>query len=181
MSVGALSKDELEYELQIRGVTDPSTVVQMRRGLRNLGKMIPLSSTSLLIYPLGFTTDSKAIKTRLEEINLLLTIFSSGRESSEYRKVTNKLAFVCSRLQNSQATSDSKKEQQVAYTIEIAQLKATLQTKLRVLSRQSTLTDVSLSPLLASGTALSVKSWQSSDDDEVHPTSSTRNPPQHSG
>lgn len=170
MSIGSLAREELEYELRIRGVTDLSTVVHMRRTLRNLRKLTQHSS-QFPTYPFAFPVDSAAIRNKLDEISTLLSTFTTGRDSAEYRKITNKLAFVWSRIQNSQPTSEAEKDGKTAFTVEVAQLTTSLQSKLRLLTRQSTMADVSLNPLSANGSALSDHSSQSSDEEETQPTS----------
>ncbi|KAG5879705.1 hypothetical protein JTB14_008531 [Gonioctena quinquepunctata] len=82
VEVNRLEKEELSYELDIRGITGLTTVDSMRKSLRNLLKL-EKAGTSLTFpsYPFTFDEDSVYIERKISEIEILVTDFSDSETS----------------------------------------------------------------------------------------------------
>ncbi|KAG5888969.1 hypothetical protein JTB14_002554 [Gonioctena quinquepunctata] len=72
VEVNRLEKEELSYELDIRGITGLTTVDSMRKSLRNLLKL-EKAGTSLTFpsYPFTFDEDSVYIERKISEIEMV--------------------------------------------------------------------------------------------------------------
>ncbi|KAG5876099.1 hypothetical protein JTB14_005112 [Gonioctena quinquepunctata] len=92
VEVNRLEKEELSYELDIRGITGLTTVDSMRKSLRNLLKL-EKAGTSLTFpsYPFTFDEDSVYIERKISEIEMLVTDFSDSETSLSFSKIDSKL------------------------------------------------------------------------------------------
>lgn len=104
LDVNRLSKEELIYELRVRGLGDGSelTVSELRTVLRNA---FQLEKTSLAIkcptYPYTFTQDSEILLENLENINKLITEFSGIENDSKFKGIVSKIAHSLGRVNRS--------------------------------------------------------------------------------
>lgn len=98
MQVNRLGQDELNYELQIRGIAT-GTVESMRH---NLAMAIRLEKSGDSVkypeYPFQPDEDLKAVKTKLEDLEVALGSFENSSTSGAYMKYQSKLLHVLGRL-----------------------------------------------------------------------------------
>lgn len=74
-----LNKDELEYEVKIRGAKPADTVVALKAQIRSLNKDMP--SDEILSCDLDINTELKIIQKKLDELDKLISS-SAGKPSS---------------------------------------------------------------------------------------------------
>lgn len=117
-----LDKEELEYELSIRGCA-----------LGNCGEMRGRLSSALQMeksgdslkypdYPYKFEEDYEGVKKRLEELIKLLPGFSGDKSSSEAAKISTKLNHTFNRLDHMMVKSEEEqklKSEQVALALSL--------------------------------------------------------------
>ncbi|KAK9703179.1 Zinc knuckle [Popillia japonica] len=118
MEINRLSKDELAYELKVRGVTDITTVSEMRSTLRHLRRLERTLDYVPPSYPFTFAEDKAAIESNIDEITQLITDFSNTMTSPEFKKIATKIAHSISRTNRSQpnASLASEKSQLLVQT-----------------------------------------------------------------
>lgn len=98
-----LNKDELKYELAVRGIVmDDATVVEMRRTLREVRKFEFTPEFVTPKYPFTFDEDKTASEVKIKEITDALKDFSDTSNSATFKKLASKIAFTISRLNRSQ-------------------------------------------------------------------------------
>ncbi|XP_074042653.1 uncharacterized protein [Leptinotarsa decemlineata] len=98
MQINRLDRDELCYELTVRGVA-VGTVDEMRHRL-SVALQMEKDGDSLRYpdYPFIFSDDETAVKTALDELTVLLTNFDGQRNSGEGLKFQTKLSYVLGRI-----------------------------------------------------------------------------------
>lgn len=112
LEVNRLSKEELIYELRVRGLGDGSnlTVTELRTVLRNA---LQLEKTSLEIkcpvYPYTFTEDSTALLESIETIDKLVNEFSGTEIDGKYKSITSKIAHSLGRVNRSCPQNETEK------------------------------------------------------------------------
>ena len=85
MDVGRLDKDELGYELAIRGVDDVTTVVEMRKSLRGYLRLERSGiETKYPPYPFKFADDSGVIGGTISVLQREVSEFSGDERSSSF-------------------------------------------------------------------------------------------------
>ncbi|KAG5865599.1 hypothetical protein JTB14_015089 [Gonioctena quinquepunctata] len=138
VEVNRLEKEELSYELDIRGITGLTTVDSMRKSLRNLLKL-EKAGTSLTFpsYPFTFDEDSVYIDRKISEIEILVTDFSDSETSSSFSKIYSKLLHVFERTERSVSTKDEEHSKRSTFLIKLLELKLNLLSKTRKFKRDS--------------------------------------------
>lgn len=110
MQVNRLEKDELTYELTVRGVAT-GTVEEMRRRLSQAFQLEKDGdSLKYPAYPYTFDQDQDEIKKKLDSLALLVEAFDKGRGSNEALKLETKFNHTLGRLENMVCDDDSKQE-----------------------------------------------------------------------
>lgn len=122
MSVNRLEKDELEYELTIRGCA-LGNVVEMRSRLSSALQM-EKSGDSLKYpeYPYKFEEDYEGVKRRIEELMRLIQAFSGDKSGSDAVKMTTKLNHTLNRIDNMVVKTEDEqklKSEQVALVLSL--------------------------------------------------------------
>ncbi|KAJ8968241.1 hypothetical protein NQ314_002388 [Rhamnusium bicolor] len=100
ITINKLDKDELSYELTVRGIST-GNVEEMRSRLSMAFKM-EKSGDSLKYpnYPFTFDEDYDAVKEKLDVLERLILDFDMSPKSGEALKVQTKLAYTLGRLDN---------------------------------------------------------------------------------
>ncbi|KAJ8948609.1 hypothetical protein NQ314_008392, partial [Rhamnusium bicolor] len=104
LDVHRLSKEELIYELRVRGLGDGGdlTVTELRTILRNA---LQLEKTSLAIrnptYPYTFTQDYEVLIVNIENINKLIEEFTGTKNDSKFKGIVSKIAHSLGRVNRS--------------------------------------------------------------------------------
>lgn len=103
MHINRLDKEELIYELTVRGI-GIGNCDEMRHRLAMAIRM-ETSGDSLRYpkYPYTFEQDQVAVKKTLEDLEQLLISFDNGYSSGEGMKIQTKLSHVLGRLDNMEA------------------------------------------------------------------------------
>lgn len=98
--INRLDKEDLTYELTIRGI-GLGNVDEMRRRL-SVAFQMERSGDSLKYpkYPFSFEEDYKAVTDALEDLKSVIFTFEQSRKTGEALKVQSKLAHVLGRLDN---------------------------------------------------------------------------------
>lgn len=94
-----LAKDELAYELRIRGFEDVGAVEEMRTCLRNVLKLE--KSGQKLTYPsyaLKSEDEFEIVEVKIVEIQNLIDNFSDEVNSGPYKKIISKIAHIVKRV-----------------------------------------------------------------------------------
>lgn len=139
MEVNRLSQDELSYELRIRGVTTLTTMDTMRKTFRRLRKLEKSDSFVWPKYPCEFAEDEVALKAVIAELETLISTFSGGTTSSEYKKVGTKLAYAMGRLNRSLPTNETQRASRSEMLVSLVGLSSELGSKVKRVARTSTL------------------------------------------
>lgn len=155
VEVNRLEKDELTYELAIRGYTstEATKVEDMRRMLRNFLKL-ERSGSKLTYpqYPYTFKEDVDYVKTKIKVIKDLVKDFADTDTSSQYLKIISKLFHTFKRAERCPSDSDDEHAQRSQLLVELIGLESVLKSRVRRFKRasQSDRSPVELSVLLSS-------------------------------
>lgn len=178
IEINRLSKDDLEYELTIRGAPVQPSVPDMRRLYRQLLRVTKASTSyTKPTYPYTYEQDSTAIKAKFTTIENLIRDFTGTRTSSEYRKISTALAFVSGRIDNAQPESEAETKERAGFSIKVAELAAQLCHKVKTLERASTqslLNTTNVGVPLATGSE-----EETSDEDVVNASPGNATSPPH--
>lgn len=138
LEVNRLEKDELIYELKFRGCTDNLTVKDMRKTLRGFIKL-EKSKSDLKYpdYPFSFDEDHDSISTKLDDIKALIEDFNDSDSSTNYLKISSKLAHVFGRAKRSNSTTDDEHKQRSKMLVDLLGLESQLKSKVRKFMRLS--------------------------------------------
>lgn len=169
LNINRLPKEDLEYELAIRGASPKPTVNEMRSFLRQL-KKISTTSTSFVkpIHPYTYAEDAAAIQAKFTIIESLIKDFVGTRSSSEYAKISSAFAFISGRIDNAQPKSEEENKERSSFAIRVADLAAQFQSKLKTLERASTQSILNTTTI---GIPLAQGSSGESDDEDSRPSS----------
>lgn len=135
--VNKLAKEEIEYELKIRG-SDIGTVAEMRSTLRscfqyeNEGRSLQLKK-----YLFSCKDDQEEVTERLTEITDLIETFDGIPNSGIHTKITTKLAHIGGRIDRMQVDSEDEFDIQAKFKIKTLQLDAMLTSKLKAARKAS--------------------------------------------
>lgn len=164
--INRLSKDELEYELRILGVTTLDKVEDMRKTLRQLRRVEKSEKFLRPVYPFECAEDLEALAVKLGELKPLVAEFSSGRRSAEFSKISTKLLHATNRLGRSQPTTDEERLQLSSLLVEFTSLSTTLRSKAKRFMRSSTMNTTPLSVSQIAGNPPATSSSEDSDTDD---------------
>lgn len=104
MEINRLAKDELEYELNVRGITDISSVEEMRKCLRRVLKLEKNGTVMIRpISPANIQTELGMIVNKMTEIKTLIETFEGAKLDSDYRKIDTKLCHLLGRTERIQS------------------------------------------------------------------------------
>lgn len=118
MEVNRLDKEELTYELAIRGVTDKATVGDMRSCLRQFLKLEKHESNiGQLSYPYTFAADMEYLGTKNAEIEGLVESFKDDERSAQFRKTSTKLLHAFHRALRSKADTPDEHTQRSKFLV----------------------------------------------------------------
>lgn len=107
MQINRLDKDELEYELKIRGV-GLGNCEEMRRRLSSALQMEKDgNSFKYPTYPFSFEEDSEAVEKKLDDMVEMVERFNNAKNSGEAQKLHTKFSHVFGRLDNMDTDGDS--------------------------------------------------------------------------
>ena len=167
MEVNRLDRDELAYELIIRGIdaSDETTVADMRKSLRHLNKL-EKSGTPLAYpkYPLKFDKDSTEVAKKISEVETLLKDFNDSSESTVFMKISTKLWHAYGRAQRSTPEGDDNIKKKSQMVVKILSLYSSLRHRARKYKRLSTMIHDPLEMAdLLSSTGLEEKENEDSD------------------
>ena len=146
MEVNRLTKEELGYELRVRGisVTKTSDLDGMRKTYRQLIRFENNPSYVKPAYPFTFAEYIKYAQDKINEIRTLINSFDGSATSAEYKKITTKLAHTLGRINRANGTTAADNNQKSETIISLLSLESELDSKLKESSKQSaTLLDVS--------------------------------------
>lgn len=164
-----LEKDELNYELSIRGAppTDATTVKVMRKSLRDFLRL-EKSGTQLQYpkYPFTFKTDVEQVTAKIAEITALVQNFSDDDTSSQYLKIQSKLAHAFGRAERIVAGKDEEHGQRSKFLVELVGLHSSLKSRARKFKRSSLLVGTPLELSLQLGTAENESETETDSDDD---------------
>lgn len=149
IEINRLSKDELQYELSLYGVTGEATVESMRRSLRQLRKLYSGTKYELPAYPFTFEQDSTALQAKIKTLTDAVDKFSDVRTSSEYLKLSTGLACAFGRVQRSKPLTDADSNLRQQLSVQLVDLLARLSHKAKSVRKsmvraQSTLLDITM-------------------------------------
>lgn len=104
-----LTKDELEYELSIRGFEDVGTVDNMRSCLRSVLRLERTGqSLKYPTYSLKCDEEFEIVENKIKEILTLIETFDGDEQSSPYKKISTKIAHVVKRIDRTNPTEAEK-------------------------------------------------------------------------
>lgn len=130
MTIKRLEKDELTYELTIRGCST-GTCEEMRPRLSAAISMENNGdSLNYPPYPYTFEQDETAVQKKLEDIAKLVDDFAGDRSSSEVVKINTKVAHTLNRLDRMIPVDNSQKIKKSELVATVLSLIETFQTKL---------------------------------------------------
>lgn len=182
--VNRLEKEEITYELRIRGISTLSNVSDMRKSLRNLLKLEHETShqSSPLRYPkypFSFKEDMTYVLAKVNELETLIKDFADDENSSMYEKITTKLAHTFQRVNRAIATEDTEFAERQQVLISVMNLHSDLKSRLRKIKRLSRTSEMpaDLSVLMSSTACETSSDSESSDNDSNvasnHPSASS--------
>lgn len=108
MDIQRLNKQELVYELKIRGFYDVGNVDQMRDCLRNLLRLENTeNSLSYPDYDVNFEDEMKILDAKVKDIFDLIEELDSGRKSGPALKIETKFAHTLKRCDRLKAVGET--------------------------------------------------------------------------
>lgn len=169
IDVNRLSKDELIYEMVIRGgeVKD-ATVENMRKDLRSFLRLeqskVALEYPS---YPFKFQEDCDYLIAKCVEVENLVRDFSDFETSSTFKKISSKLVHCFKRTERSVATNAEEKKKRSQLLVQFVRFQADLSSRAKRYKRSSMKEDlpVEISVLNLSGEDPAGETSDSSDED----------------
>lgn len=173
MEINRLDKDELSYELIIRGIADTKTVDEMRVTLRHLLKLEKSGSLVYPSYPFTFVQDKTWLDKKLLDIEVQVQGFSDADTSGNFIKIKSKLLHCFKRAERALATNNEEKKSKSQLLLKIVTLESELRAKARRFKRAS---QVAASPLdvsaLLSSTNIDSSGSESDTDEPPIPNAS---------
>lgn len=138
MEIGRLVKEEICYEMKIRGLPDTKTVEEMRTQLRGF---VRLEKSGMEVkypaYPYKFEEDEKYLQEKVAEIRQLVEEFKDMDTSSDFRKITTKLVHAFNRANRAVAIKDDQIGKKSGMLVELVNLRSELCSKARKVKRAS--------------------------------------------
>lgn len=137
--INRLCKDDLAYELKIRGIDEVTTIESMRKSLRLLLKLEKNPSFVLPKYPFKFEEDQTAIGKQITDIKTLLGTFADLKVSKDYKKIETKILHTIGRVNRSLAVSTEQRSIKSQFLVQLVTLQSDLQTKAKSFKISSTM------------------------------------------
>lgn len=152
---GRLNKEELTYELTIRGLVEVGNMEQMRSTLRRLLRM-ERSGESLTYpeYKMDCKEEMKIAESKIKEIEDLIKELVTGEDSGPYKKIESKTSHILMRVDRIKATDDETRKQRSQLLAKSLKLQATLGQKIKQLKKEeSPILDLSMLSVQDEGSA----------------------------
>ncbi|KAJ8968652.1 hypothetical protein NQ314_002193 [Rhamnusium bicolor] len=149
LDVNRLTKEELGYELRVRGLGDGGnlTVVEMRAVLRKCPSFGEnFTGFKSPTYPYKFAEDSVALTANLDTVNSLIDEFCGIANDSKYKGIMSKIAHALGRVNRSSPSSEAEKETKMDIRLKLLLAVDRLQEKTKKdrKTRDSTVFDLSV-------------------------------------
>lgn len=149
IEINRLSKDELEYELSLYGVSGEATVESMRRSLRQLRRLYTGTNYELPAYPFSFEQDSTALQAKIKTLTDAVEKFSDVRTSSDYLKLSSSIACAFGRVQRSKPLTEADSKLRQQFSVQLVDLLSRLSHQAKfarksMVRAQSTLLDITM-------------------------------------
>lgn len=111
MDINRLNQEELEYEMEVRGLALGKVEV-MRKSLRAAKKLENNRGSSFTAppSPFDFASDEKALTAKLEEVKKLVSSATSTGTDAENRKISTKVEWALGRLNRVDSKGNSVSE-----------------------------------------------------------------------
>lgn len=138
MEVNRLSRDELVYELKIRGVDEADTVDSMRRSLRYLMRLEKSTSYVRPKYPFSFAEDTAALEALLTATKALVDTFVGSKSAPEYKKIITRVAHAFGRIGHCKAANDAERATRSSLLVRLIALESEAKSKAKHFLRTST-------------------------------------------
>lgn len=135
LTVNRLNRDELTYELQVRGASCSGTVTSMRRTLSKLLKLERSEKWEWPKHPFTFEDDAKYLEAKITEINTLIDSFVGDLVSVEFLKINCKLLHAIGCVNRSMPADDDQRVSQSKLLVTLVELSAKLDSKAKRLGR----------------------------------------------
>lgn len=129
-----LNKDELVYELKIRGLFDVGNVQEMRSCLRKILKMEQTGET--LTYPkydLDCVEEFQTIDEKIQEVKAMISGLNTGPTSGPYKKIEAKIAHLVKRIDRTISKDEATAKQRSQLFAQILDLSSALEKRLEEL------------------------------------------------
>ena len=143
MEINRLTKEELIYELKIRGIDDVSSCESMKKSLRYLMRLAQSSSYAFPTYPYKCEEDCDALENQVEEITQLLESFTGNKSSAEFKKIETKIAHSLGRVNRCLATTTAEKKAKTTILVQLIGLQSELKSKVKKNTLSSTALSIS--------------------------------------
>lgn len=176
MEINRLSKDELEYELAIRGVTNITGMDEMRRMLRQLMKLSKSTSFVMPSYPYTFGEDTLAIESKIKSISVAIGTFSGSRMSTEFQKNSTGIAWTIARANRCVTSSDDQNQKRSQWLVQLVGLSSQLITKAKMAEKSNLGTQGNIFDLSAAVSDVELVDSSDTSEDEPAASSSRREP-----
>lgn len=131
LDIQRLNKNELTYELKIRGFIDVGNVDQMRDCLRNLMRLEKTENS--LTYPdyeFVFDDEVVVIESKIKDISELVEELDTGRKSGPALKIETKFAHILRRSDRLKAVGDNQIKQKSTLLTRIMELMSKYERKM---------------------------------------------------
>lgn len=141
MEINRLGKDELAYELEVRGVEEEISVAEMRQALRGLLKLGKGTSFVYPDHPFAFDVVAAALESLIAQIMELTSTFADVKNSPAYAKIETKLAHAFGRVSRCVPTTNDQVKRRAQLQLKIVALESKLVARTRAAPPSSTLVD----------------------------------------
>lgn len=131
INVDRLNKDELTYELKIRGYFENGPVEKLRKDLRCALKAEKTKSFSAPKYPFTYDEDIEALHVKIPEIEGLIETFSGNKHCGDFKKIESQLAHAMNRLNNCPAQTDKELGERSRLNFVLIKLETELNEKIK--------------------------------------------------
>lgn len=176
MEASYLGREELAYELAIRGITGDLTAEVMQRTFRQLVKLERTSSFEAHPYPFTFAEDKAAIELKFTELSAKIDDFNDHRTSKAFKNLSTKICHLMGRINRAIPAQTADKAVCSSFLVNAVSLSSQLRVKAKQFSRAASTGNGAA--LHAS--ALSGESSESTDDEGRRELSSRPLPLQNS-
>lgn len=145
-----LVKDELIYEIRIRGGIETGSVADLRKELRCLLKVEKNASFVLPSYPYSYDEDVVAINLIISSLERDVETFVGTKGSSEYHKFEARLNHAQGRLERTVAETEEQRQAKSQLLMKLTRIAIVLEDSVRKTRRSSVKSSVPLDVTLIS-------------------------------